>query len=175
MEHGIGPSAVSHWARDRSVRLATGLTVAVAIPVAVLFYFQFRSLKNLGQSSAVVLRQLSQETADGVTRSVEDALKAPYINVLLRIPQRQTEPLDLGPIANAFEASLGADAFVDRFYVWSDVTDQHRGELLAYDRAHHGFISDVPEAAQVVGLFRDLATQKRAIAALETRIDGRRT
>src|SRR5712692_4697388 len=86
---GIGPSAVGQLLRDRSLRLAAGLAIAVAIPVAVLFYFQFRSLSDLSRSSAVVLKQLSQETADGVTRSIENALKSPYINVMLRITQAQ--------------------------------------------------------------------------------------
>src|ERR1041385_2608788 len=91
---GVGPSAISRWVRDRSLRLAAGLAVAVAIPVAVLFYFQFRSIAALSQSSAVVLRQLSQEAADGTTQALQDALRAPYINVLLRVGQVQTEPLD---------------------------------------------------------------------------------
>ena len=45
------------------------LAVAVAIPVAVLFYFQFRSLSDLGKSSKVVLSQLSEETANAVTKT----------------------------------------------------------------------------------------------------------
>ena len=40
-----------------------------------MFYFQFRSLSDLGQASAVVLRQLSQETADAVTKDLQDALQ----------------------------------------------------------------------------------------------------
>jgi hypothetical protein len=92
---GVGPSVVGQLLRDRSLRLAAGLAIAVAIPVAVLFYFQFRSISDLSKSSTVVLKQLSQETADGLTRSVEDALKMPYINTLLRTSQNQTEPLNL--------------------------------------------------------------------------------
>ena len=59
----------SSFLRDRSFRLAAGLTIAVAIPVAVLFYFQFRSLRDLVESSAVVLRQLSQESADDIAKT----------------------------------------------------------------------------------------------------------
>ena len=40
------PSAFSHLLHDRGVRFAAGLAVVVAIPVAVLFYFQFRSLER---------------------------------------------------------------------------------------------------------------------------------
>src|SRR5258706_14601324 len=90
---GVGPSAATQWLRDRSLRLAAGLAVAVAIPVAVLFYFQFRSIEDLGRSSTVVLKQLSQETAAGLTRAIADALKTPYISVGFRVGERQLGPL----------------------------------------------------------------------------------
>ena len=64
------------WLRDRSVRVAAGIAIAVAIPGAVLFYFQFRSLSDLGRSSAVVLQQLSHESNDKVTTSLTDTLSA---------------------------------------------------------------------------------------------------
>ena len=172
---GVGPSFASQLLRDRSLRLASGLAIAVAIPVAVLFYFQFRSITDLGRSSAVVLRQLSQETADGVAQSLQDVLKTPYINVLLRVSQAQTEPLDLTLIAPTIEQGLAAQPFVSRYYVWSDETKDHRDEVLAYDREHHAFTADVPEAAMILTRFRELAPQKHAIAVFETVIDGRRT
>jgi signal transduction histidine kinase len=172
---GVGPSAINHIVRDRSVRLAAALAVAVAIPVAILFYFQFRSISALSQSSAVVLRQLSQATADGVTQSLQDALKAPYINVLLRVSQAQTEPLDLGLIGPTLEHGLENEPFVKRFYVWSDQTVEHRNEVLAYDRLSHGFTTDVPEGPLLVKRFHELAPQKHAISVFETTIDGRRT
>jgi signal transduction histidine kinase len=172
---GVGPSLVGHLVRDRSLRLAGALAIVVAIPVAVLFYFQFKSIDDLGRSSAVVLRQLSQETADGVTRKIEDTLKAPYITVLLRTPQAQSDPLNLAAIEPTFETGLDAMPFVNRFYVWSDVSTQHQGELLAYDRENEGFHSNLPEAELVVRRFRELATQKRAISVFEATIDGRRS
>jgi signal transduction histidine kinase len=159
--------------RDRSVRFATGLAVAILIPVTGLFYFQFRSMSALSQSSAVVLRQLSQETADGLTQGLQDALKAPYINVLLRVGQAQTEPLELSVIAPTFEQGLAAEPFVSRFYVWSDNTPLHRDEVLAYDRETHGFTSDVPEGAFIVQRVRELAPQKHAISLFDGTIDGK--
>jgi len=172
---GVGPSVVGQLLRERSLRLAAGLAVAVAIPVAVLFYFQFRSISDLSKSSTVVLKQLSQETADGLTRGVEDALKMPYINTLLRTSQNQTEPLNLGVIAPTFEQGLELEPFVDRFYVWSDVGQEHRGEVLAYDRESHGFHAGLKEADLMVRRFRELSKQKRAISVFEETIDGRRT
>jgi signal transduction histidine kinase len=172
---GVGPSFFGHLFRDRSLRLAGTLAIAVTIPVAVLFYFQFRSIRDLGRSSAVVLRQLSQETAEGVTSEIEDALKKPYINVLLRTPQQQSDPLNLAAIEPTFEQALATMPFVGRFYVWSDVSAEHQGELLAYDRENEGFHSNLPEAAMVVQRLRELAPQKRAISVFEANLDGRRT
>jgi signal transduction histidine kinase len=172
---GVGPSFFGHLLRDRSLRLAGGLAIAVTIPVAVLFYFQFRAIRDLGRSSAVVLRQLSQETAAGITGEIEDALKKPYINVLLRTPQQQSDPLNLAAIEPTLEQALATMPFVARFYVWSDVSVEHKGELLAYDRENEGFHSNLPEAAMVVQRLRELAPQKRAISVFEANLDGRHT
>ena len=51
---------------DRGIRLAAGLAVVVAIPMAVLFYFQFRSLNDIEKTSTTVLRRLSSDTADSL-------------------------------------------------------------------------------------------------------------
>jgi signal transduction histidine kinase len=161
--------------RDRSLRLAVGLAVAVAIPMAILFYFQFRSISALSNSSAVVLQQLSSDTADAVTKSLQDALRAPRVDVLLKILQRQTEPLDLDPIQATFESGFSADPFVDGFYVWSDVSNLHRGEVLAFARDKREFVVNPPEASFLVSQFRALSAEKKAIAVFEAPLNGRRT
>ena len=170
---GVGPSVVGQLVRDRSLRLAAALAVAVAIPVAFLFYFQFRAIEDLGQSSAVVLRQLSQETANRLVKDVQDALKAPQINVLLGITQQQAEPLDLPAIRKVFDAALDSEPFLTRLYVWSDETLAHRGEMLSYDRERREFRTDAPEAPLVLKRFRELSSLKRAISLFEAPIDGR--
>src|SRR6185437_16365247 len=58
--HGVGPSLLGEWSRDRGLRFALGLAVAVAVPVAILFYFRFHSLDNRQRASTVVLQQLSE-------------------------------------------------------------------------------------------------------------------
>src|SRR5690606_3463966 len=97
------------WLRDRSIRVAAGIAVAVAIPGAVLFYFQFKSLSDLSRSSSVVLRQLSQETSDSLGASLAAALRSPYVNALVRVTQLQTEPLDLPYIEATVRPSLETD------------------------------------------------------------------
>ncbi len=73
-ERTTSPSRRGAWLGrlfdDRGLRLATGLAVVVAIPVAVLFYFQFRSINDLASTSSVVLRQLSHRHGPGRARAI---------------------------------------------------------------------------------------------------------
>ena len=131
---GKRPSPFTQVFYDRGVRLAAGLAVVVAIPMAVLFYFQFKSLNDIETTSAVVLRQLSSETADSLTRSIEDYMKRPHISVLLRIQQRQTEPLDLPFIEPVFNDALAESPFVESFFVWTEVGPQ-ANKWLVFDQA----------------------------------------
>jgi signal transduction histidine kinase len=129
-------TAFSHLLYDRGLRFAAGLAIVVAIPVAVLFYFQFHSLNALEKTSAVVLSQLSQATADGVAKDIEEALKRPYIRVLLRIPQGRTEPLDFQFIEPIFAQGLTESPFVEAFYLWSATEGStSTGPMYVFNRA----------------------------------------
>ena len=90
--------------------------------------------------------------------------------------QIQTEPLDLQAISPTFEQGLETEPFVMRFYVWSEQTDAHRGEVLAYDRrASRLHDRSRPKAPLMVKRVRELAPQKHAISVFEETIDGRPT
>ncbi len=173
------PTAFSQIVHDRSLRLAVGLAVAVAIPVAVLFYFQFRSLNAIEETSSVVLRQLSADSADSLTESIDDELKAPYIEVMLRVFQGRVEPLDLPFIDNVFAEGLQQMAFVDEFYVWSSVGDVRPVEFLVYDRqsssrpASERFRRDPVLEKLLVPRLRELAAHRRAIVTMQETIGGR--
>lgn len=164
---------------DRSLRLAAGLAVAIAIPVAVLFYFQFRSLNAIEETSSVVLRQLSADSADSLTRKIDDELKAPYIGVMLRIFQGRAEPLDLPFIDGVFADGLQRMTFIDEFYVWSSVGGVRPGELLVYERTspsrppHERFRRDATLERQLVPRLRELSTQRRAIVSMQETLGGR--
>jgi signal transduction histidine kinase len=177
------PSTISHIFHDRGIRFAAGLAVVVAIPVAVLFYFQFRSLNDLETTSAVVLRQLSGDTVDVVAKAIDETLKTPHIDVLLRVQSIRTEPLDLPWIEPVFEEGLRESPFIDEFWVWSEET--------APDRANKWYVFDrssLNEPADAVDLrfresaardnllmpkLRELVRERRAILAFPIEIDGR--
>lgn len=137
MSGGTRPNALSSFLFDRGLRFAAGLAIVVTIPVAVLFYFQFRSLNDLETTSAVVLRQLSSDTVESLARGIEDALKRPHISVLLGIPQARMEPPDPAFIAPVLAEGLIESPFIDAFYLWTAEDKGHPlgGRWLTYDRA----------------------------------------
>lgn len=167
--------------RDRGIRLATGLAVAVATPVAVLFYFQFQSLRDLEATSAVVLRQLSAATAESVTRTIEDHLKRPHISVLLRVSQARVEPPDFAWIDPVFHDGLLESPFVKAFYLWSE-RGPGGGRWWAYDLTTatepptppaRRFREDAAVGARLLPRLHDLARLRMAIVAFTDVIDGR--
>jgi len=182
MSSGTRPNPLSHVLVDRGIRLAAGLAVVIAIPVAVLFYFQFRSLNDLEATSAVVLRQLSSDTADSLGKAIEEALKRPHISVLLGIPQSRMEPPDPAFIAPVLTQGLAESPFIDEFYIWS--ADQTAGGLsgrwLVFDRASATATGplterfrDAPEvAARLLPQLQQMSTLRRAIVAFSDDIHG---
>ena len=165
---------------DRGIRLAAGLAVVVATPMAVLFYFQFKSLNDIETTSAVVLRQLSSETADSLTRSFEDYLKRPHISVLLRIPQARTEPLDYAFVEPIFNDALAESPFVESFFVWSEVGPR-ANQWLVFDQASKSLPSGAQErfredkalGGKLLGRLHELVKTRRAIVAFTEDINGR--
>jgi signal transduction histidine kinase len=178
---GTRPSPIHTVLSDRGIRLAAGLAIVVAIPMAVLFYFQFKSLNDIETTSAVVLRQLSSDTAESLTRSIEDYLKRPHISVLLRIPAARTEPLDLSFIEPIFNDAMTESPFVESFFVWTE-RGPMSNKLLVFDQASRAmptgdidkrFREDQALAATLLPKFNELVKTRRAIVAFTENINGR--
>ena len=178
------PSSFSHLLHDRGVRFAAGLAVVVAIPVAVLFYFQFRSLDDIEETSAVVLRQLSRDTADSLTREVEEALKRPHIDLLLR-PGREARlnPPDFGWLDTVFAEGMAASEFIQELWFWSEYAVGYEDRFMVFDRASldtqaadtdRRFYESPSRYKQVVPVARKLGAERRAIVAFPATIDGRK-
>ena len=175
------PNPFRQFLSDRGGRLAAGLAVVVAIPMAVLFYFQFRSLNDIEKTSAVVLRQLSSDTAESLTRSIEDYLKRPHISVLLRVPQARTEPLDLAWINPIFRDGLKESPFVDAFFVWTErgplahqwIKYDHTTESLPADSIAR-FQEDKLFGARLLPRLQELVKMRMAIVAFTEEINGRK-
>ena len=167
---------------DRAMRLAVGLAIVVAIPMAVLFYFQFRSLNDIEKTSAVVLRQLSSDTAESLTKSVEDYLKRPHISVLLRIPQARTEPLDLTWIDPIMHDALRESPFITSFFVWTErgplanqwLAYNHQSDAQPAGALERRFREDRVFGAKLLPRLRELEKTRMAIVAFNEVINGRK-
>jgi signal transduction histidine kinase len=178
------PSSFSHLLHDRGVRFAAGLAVVVAIPVAVLFYFQFRSLDDIEETSAVVLRQLSRDTADSLTREIEESLKRPHIDLLLR-PGQQTRlsPPDFGWLDTVFAEGMTASEFIEELWFWAEGAEGTDDRFLVFDRASlhtqstdsdRRFHTSPQRHAQMIPHVRRLSAERRSIVAFPARVDGRK-
>ena len=128
-----------------------------------------------------MLRQLSSETADSLTRSIEDYLKRPHISVLLRIPQARTEPLDYAFVEPIFNDALTESPFVESFFVWTEVGPQREqvagvrpGQQRAADRrAASGSARTRCSARSCSRRLQELVQTRRAIVAFTENINGR--
>jgi signal transduction histidine kinase len=180
----VRPSSLSHLLHDRGVRFAAGLAVVVAIPVAVLFYFQFKSLDDIEETSAVVLRQLSRDTADSLTREIGESLKRPHIDLLLR-PGQQTRltPPDFGWLDTVFGEGMQASEFIEELWFWSENAEGFENKFLVFDRASlhtqpadndRRFHESPKRHAQIVPIARQLSAQRRSIVAFPVTLDGRK-
>lgn len=181
MNEGTSPRPGWHLLHDRAMRLAVGLAIVVAIPMAVLFYFQFRSLNDIEKTSTIVLRQLSSDTADSLTETVEAYLQQPYFGVILRVPQARVEPLDLAFIDPVMHDALLESPFVTSFFVWTE-RGPHGNKWLSYDQR-----AITPAAGNVESRFREdpffgdrllprlrqLVKTRMAIVAFTEEINGR--
>ena len=180
---GTRPSTLRHLLHDRGVRFGFGLAIVVAIPVAVLFYFQFRSLSDLEATSSIVLRQLSRDTADSVGAEIESALKRPHIDILLRPGQQgRLDPPDFTWIDSVFTEGLAASPFIEELWIWFENAGDHPNRFLVFDResvkadgsdSAERFRDSPSRHAQIVPMIREFGTQRRAIVAFPAVIDGR--
>jgi signal transduction histidine kinase len=174
---------MAHLLHDRGVRFAAGLAIVVAIPVAVLFFFQFRSLVNIEETSAVVLRQLSRDNAETLAREIEENLKRPHIDLLLRPAQQsRLDPPDFAWLDTVFAEGMAASAFIEELWFWSETANGYEDKFFVFDRASlrsqgtdedRRFYESPQRHAQIVATARQLGVQRRAIVAFPTEIDGR--
>lgn len=181
MSDGTRPRPAWQVWQDRGIRLAVGLAIVVAIPMAVLFYFQFRSLNDIEKTSTIVLRQLSSDTADSLIETVEAYLNRPYFNALLRVPGARVESLDLAFIDPILHDAVQESPFVTSFFVWAE-RGPHGNKWLAYDQqsaaqpagdAERRFREDTFFGDKLLPRLHQVVKSRMAIVAFTEEIGGR--
>jgi signal transduction histidine kinase len=131
-----------------------------------------------------VLRQLSHDTADSFGRHIEEQLKRPHIDLLLRPGQQgRLEPPDLAWIDAIFAEGLAGSSFIEELWLWSENPAARLDKFLVYDRRSlqepsgdidRRFRESPERLAQLVPMLREMGEQRRAIVAFPAVIDGRR-
>jgi signal transduction histidine kinase len=156
---------IFEWTHDHSVRVAAALTVAVATPLVLLLYFQFRLVSDLGHSSALVLDRLSQQASDSIAAGIQDALRTPRDDLVLRLLPGDIEPINAPNVERTLAQVLARDPYelVDRFYIWSDYTSAPGGKLWSYDREHRRLAGGGPESSVVIERIGEAAHHKHAV------------
>jgi signal transduction histidine kinase len=117
---------------------------AIVCAAALVLYLQQRAVVELRGQTAVVLRQIAEQTAQAVAADVRQTLEGPVFDTLRAVnhPQIRDSRLDL--LAAEFKAGLVAYPHVERFFVWTEQTDTLLpGEVLFFGASHQASRADV--------------------------------
>lgn len=124
---------IARLLRTKTFRLAAGLTLAIAVPVSILLFFQYRSLGDLERTSAVVLEALSSQTAGSLAQGMQADFRGPRYELAALRDEWVEERFDIGSLAGTM-ATLGrSDVKIESFYAWSEhATGQFAGRVLEF-------------------------------------------
>jgi signal transduction histidine kinase len=158
---------------DRGVRLGAALAIAVSIPVAVVFYLQFRSLQDLETTSTLVLDQLSADAAERVIQALVRDFKAPHLDELNRAGiESDVAGLHVRALEPTLREGLERHPFVQAFVVWSAEAARN-GRLLLCERPG-GCREAAADERPIVDAVRSAAPSGRWPLLLQVAIRGGR-
>jgi signal transduction histidine kinase len=145
----------------------------------LVLYFQHRAVSTLDAQTAVILRQVSEQTAADIAAEVLRTFEGPVFDTLTRVnhPELRAGRLDL--VAERFAEGLAAYPHVERFVVWTEETDKRtRGEALFLerssgrvspaDRAVARFTRDAALGEAILKIAHRYAPEQRIYVAGET-------
>ena len=118
---------------------------AIVCAAALVLYLQQRAVVELRGQTALVFRQIAEQTAHDVATDVRRTLEAPVVETLRAVnhPQIREGRLDL--LAAEFKIGLAAYPHVERFFVWTEQTDAMvSGEVVFYGSGHARTRTSIP-------------------------------
>jgi hypothetical protein len=92
---------------------------ATLIAAALVLYLQHRAISALESQTGVILRQISEQTANDIAQQVRRVLEGPIFDTLTAVnhPELRAGRLDL--VARQYAEGLRAYPHVDRFLAWN--------------------------------------------------------
>ncbi len=119
---------------------------AVVCAAALVLYLQHRAVVEQRRQTAVVLHEIAEQTAHAVVAEVRATLEGPVFDTLTAVNHPQIRETRLDLLATGFRAGLQDYPHVERFFVWTEKTDETvPGEVLFFGPGH-GPAQGVPAA-----------------------------
>jgi signal transduction histidine kinase len=152
------------WPEVRRPHLAITATLIAA---ALVLFLQHRSISALESQTRVILRQISEQTANDIAQQVRRTLDGPIFDTLTAVnhPELRAGRLDL--VAKQYQEGLQAYPHVDRFLAWNAQTEREApGEVLFFGRGG-GFARDPALGRAIVALATQHAPAQHIYIAAE--------
>jgi len=140
---------------------------ATLCAAALVLYLQHRAITTLQSQTGVILRQISEQTADDIAHQVRRTLDGPVFDTLTAVnhPDLREGRLDL--VAKQYREGLDTYAHVERFFIWHEQTESSApGEVLFFGR-DGGFTRDPLMGRAVVEIARKYAPEQHIYVVAE--------
>jgi signal transduction histidine kinase len=140
---------------------------ATLIAAGLVLYLQHRAISALESQTGVILRQLSEQTANDIAAEVRRTIDGPIFDTLTAVnhPELRAGRLDL--VAKQYAEGLRAYPHVDRFLAWNAQTEREApGEVLFYGR-NGSFSRDPALGRAIAALARQHAPAQHIYIAAE--------
>jgi two-component system, OmpR family, phosphate regulon sensor histidine kinase PhoR len=142
--------------------------MATICAAGLVLFLQHRAIATLRSQTAVIVRQLSEQTAADIAVELRRTLDGPVFDTLTAVnhPDLRAGRLDL--VAQHFEQGLKTYPHVDRFFAWSAQRTEPAtpGEVVFYGR-NGRFARDAALGRAVTALARRHAPSQQIYVAAE--------
>jgi two-component system, OmpR family, phosphate regulon sensor histidine kinase PhoR len=142
--------------------------MATICAAGLVLFLQHRAIATLRSQTAVIVRQLSEQTAADIAVELRRTLDGPVFDTLTAVnhPDLRAGRLDL--VAQHFEQGLKTYPHVDRFFAWSAQRTEPAtpGEVVFYGR-NGRFTRDAALGRAVTALARRHAPSQQIYVAAE--------
>ena len=140
---------------------------ATLIAAALVLYLQHRAISALESQTGIILRQVSEQTAEDVAQRLSRIIDGPVFDTLTAVnhPELRAGRLDL--VARQYEEGLRNYPHVDRFLAWNaQIARDMPGEVLFYGRDGR-YTRDPALGRAIVALARQHAPAQHIYIAAE--------
>lgn len=159
--------------------------LALLCAAALVVYLQHRALHALDRQTAVILQKVAEQTATAAILRIRQTFDGPVFDTLPAVNHPLVAAGRFDLLADQFSKGLRAYPQVERFFVWSDLTEPVApGEVLFYggnegvsvsrDQSDplHWFLRHEDMGRRIFAIARRYAGSQRIYAAVSERLVG---